>query len=395
MRATYDSLLPAVCVPAAELVQQAHSDVSVSGGVKYLLLDIREKRQWENGHIATAVHVNPTVLFTRAATAQLIADYSHLKGQHICLLGNDMRTYTQLADIAQAAVDRSPDTTAAQPLLDAFLAAIRDTGTAEVEQHRMYLTPRELLAMEKEDRRREEARKWRLGAGAAPPIAALISKDKAISRSPSPAQPPPSLPTPPTVPDSPAAGATTPPIAASSASSAAATADSAASADAAPAAEAELVYSFPATSPLMDPYTASFVHLFLENGFSHVSVCDGGYYACHELIMSYKKQQEQQKKTAPTAAAPTTATPPAAASSSTASSAATATAPGQTIELVDHVPCQLPVLLATSVRDVARKQAETAARSAEKGRGSQAGGRKEGGSREVGSRAGEREGSQG
>ena len=340
MRATYDSLLPAICVPTAELVQQAHSDVSVSGGVKYLLLDVREKRQWENGHIATAVHINPCVLFEPNRVAQLMRDYQHLNGQHISILGNEMRSYRHLADIAQATVDKSADTGAAQPLLDAFLAAIRETSMAEVEEHKAYLTPKELMLMEREDKRREEARKWRLGAGAAPPVAAVITKEKGSSRSPSPAQPIPAVIAPPSVPDSPAATTSSPPTPATSSVVDTSAADAASSdppPSPAPTSEppaAEVVYSFPATSPLMDPYTASFVHLFLSNGFTHVSVCEGGYHACHELVMSYKKQQEQQKKAAaavPPAGASATAATPAAAS-------AAATAPAQTIELVDHTP---------------------------------------------------------
>ena len=343
MRATYDSLLPAICVPAAELVQQAHSDVSVSGGVKYLLLDVREKRQWENGHIATAVHVNPSVLFEPSRVAQLMRDYQHLNGQHLCILSNDMRTYQQLADIAQATVDKSTDTGAAQPLLDAFLAAIRETSMNEVEEHRLYLTPKELMLMEREDKRREEARKWRLGAGAAPPVAAVITKEKGSSRSLSPAPPLPAVIPPPNVDDSLAATASSP--ATSVASPVVNTAETAASSDSSPspadAAEppiADIVYSFPATSPLMDPYTASFVHLFLSNGFSHVSVCEGGYKACHELVMGYKKQHEQQKKAQAAAASPTAATAAAAAAAATAPSSAfaVATAPSQSIELVDH-----------------------------------------------------------
>ena len=42
-----------------------------------------------------------------------------------------LRTTSQLADT----VDKSTDTGGAQPLLDVFLAAIRETNTAEVEQH--------------------------------------------------------------------------------------------------------------------------------------------------------------------------------------------------------------------------------------------------------------------
>ena len=342
MRATYDSLLPAICVPTAELVQQAHSDVSVSGAVKYLLLDIREKRQWENGHIATAVHVNPSVLFEPARVTQLMRDFQHLNGQHICILGNDMRTYQQLADIAQATVDKSTDTGAAQPLLDAFLAAIRETSMAEVEEHKLYLTPKELMLMDREDKRRDEARKWRLGAGAAPPVASVIIKEKGSSRSPSPAQPMPAVLSTPTVPDSLAANPAPADASMTASSDSVDAADTVSATDSSPslAATAEspavdVVYSFPATSPLMDPYTASFVHLFLSNGFSHVSVCEGGYHTCHDLIMSYKKQQEQQKKAAAVTAQPAVS---AAITPTSSTVTATATAPNQTIELVDHNP---------------------------------------------------------
>ena len=368
MRATYDSLLPSICIPSAELVQQAHSDVSVSGGVKYLLLDVREKRQWENGHIATAVHVNPSVLFEPARVAQLLRDYQHLNGQHICIVGNEKRTYQQLADIAQATVDKSTDTGAAQPLLDAFLAAIRETSMEAVEEHKMYLTPKELMVMDREDKRREEARKWRLGAGAAPPVAAVITREKGSSRSPSPAQLIPAVLAPPSVPDSPAATASSPttPIlspAVNPASDSAAAPESSSSPVTATAETpaADVVYSFPATSPLMDPYTASFVHLFLSNGFTHVSVCEGGYPACHDLIMSYKKQQEQQQqKKAASAASPTAAS--AATTPATAAITTPATAPSQTIELVDHTPinclCCSPHLYDTWRANKQRQQQE-------------------------------------
>ena len=354
MRATFDSLLPAICVPTAELVQQAHSDVSVSGGVKYLLLDVREKRQWENGHIATAVHINPSVLFEPARVAQLMRDYQHLNGQHLCILGNEMRTYQQLADMATATADKAADTGAAQPLLDAFLAAIRETSMEAVEEAKTYLTPRELMLMEREDKRREQAHKWRLGAGAAPPVAAVISKEKGSSRSSSPALPPPAVLAPPAVADSPAPAAAT---------DAAVTVDPSisAAAAAAEAAAAQIVHTFPATSPLMDPYTASFVHLFLSHGFTHVSVAEGGYPACHELVMNYKKQQEQQRKAA---------TPAGAVAASVATpAAAAATAPAQAIELVDHTPvnclCCSPHLY-DMWRANKQKQAQEAARKAER-----------------------------
>jgi hypothetical protein len=44
------------------------------------------------------------------------------------------------------------------------------------------------------------------------------------------------------------------------------------------------------TSPLMDSYTFTFLCLFMAHGFPYVSVCAGGFAACHDLVM-----QDRQK----------------------------------------------------------------------------------------------------
>ena len=340
MISTYDSLLPSLAIPATELVQAVHADLADTGpaSVKILPLDVREKRQWENGHLATAQHINPCCLFTPGGVERVLQRFSSIKGQHICIIGNEMRTYNTLVGMAgqqaQAAQQQQPSVSAT-PVLDGFLAAVRETSMEAVEAHRMYLTPKELMEMEREDLKREAGRKWQQGKGAAPPVAAvaLAVGPKGV-RAPSPAQALPLISPPVSLPASPLGSAASSPTSSSSPaeplpipSSSSATPPPSSTpepqfklpATAAPPA----VFSFPATSPIMDPYTASFVHLFLQAGFTHVSVCEGGYPAAHELVMSIRREREKARRLQQ-AAFPASA------------AAAVQTAVAPSIELVDH-----------------------------------------------------------
>ena len=327
---THDSLLPATSISAAELLQPVIAEGADGPPIRYILVDIREKRQWENGHVAGARHLNPCVLFDEEKLSQAMAEFEAVKGQHLCIIGPDMRAYNTLLAQATAASTASAGgagTVAAMPVLEEFQAAIRNATVDAEEGHRMYLTPRELLGMEKEDMKREAARKWQQGKGAAPPVAAALTglTGRLLSRSPSPAPlaastPPPTLPLEP----SSSTSAAAPPAAPSAANDAAVSdATSTPSAVATPV----LNLTFPATSPVTDPYTASFVHVFLQRGFPHVSVCEGGYPACHELILNLNKQKS---KAQPAAAALSPPPPP--------STAVVAPAVALVPELVSHHP---------------------------------------------------------
>ena len=327
---TYDSLLPALTTPVSELLQPVIAEGAEGPPIKYVMVDVREKRQWENGHVAGARHLNPCALFEEDKLEKALAEYDAVKGQHLCIIGPDMRTYNSLLGLATSASTASAGgagAVAAMPVLEGFLGAIRNATVDAEEGHRMYLTPRELVGMEREDLKREVARKWQQGKGAAPPVAAVITGAKA-SRSPSPAPAAASAPPPALTPEtnfSASTNAAQPAASSAAGDAAVAAGDPTASP---PAAAAPLLHlTFPATSPLTDPYTASFVHVFLQRGFPHVSVCEGGYPACHELILNLNKQKSRA--------------PPAAASSSPASppsTAAVALALPSVPELVSHHP---------------------------------------------------------
>ena len=356
---TYDSLLPSLSIPASEVVQQA-AGVGVAdgegGGVKLVLVDVREKRQWENGRLPTAHHINPCALFEEGKLQQVMAEFAPLKGQHLCFIGADVRTYATLLAMATASGSGgAADAVAAMPMLDGFLAAIRSTSMEAEEAHRTVLTPRELIGMERDDMKRESAKKWQQGKGAAPPVAAVVTAQKA-TRSPSPAPrvatatPPPSVAPALAVPAN-----TATPTSQAAVASAANGVSGMSEAAPAPAADSALNLSFPAVSPLMDPYTASFVHVFLQHGFPHISVCEGGYPACHDLILNTKKQ-----KAKPVAAAVSPAPPQSAAAASAAA-----------IDLVGHYPinclCCSPHLY-EKWREDKKKRQEEAERKAERER---------------------------
>jgi uracil phosphoribosyltransferase len=81
---------PCLLVDAEEIIQFCYNNNDRSPAtLKFFVLDCRSKRQYSNGHLPTAFHLDPDLLLRPAELQETVVALASMKNCHICFLNED------------------------------------------------------------------------------------------------------------------------------------------------------------------------------------------------------------------------------------------------------------------------------------------------------------------
>jgi hypothetical protein len=276
---SYSELLPCLTVPAAEIVQQAYSDLPSDGGadasgqMKYIVLDVRTAQEFAAGHLPCAIHISPSLLHIPSQLEALVSEkqYGGMRECHFCFVGAEAASFAEVQTQTSGSTGgfhalkipahRRP---VAPPSPSSSLFALAESS--RLDSGRDALAALQLQSVPVRD-------VTAVDGGATPVMGGEVglsvvvgspisrhdsSTNSGVLYRPDMDGASPSVFSP--VATSPNGRPSNPHIVA---------------------------------SPLLDSALASFVHFFLSRGFAHLSVCEGGFPAVHGLV---KMQQDAWRK---------------------------------------------------------------------------------------------------
>lgn len=248
----YISDVPCLLLPAAEIVNTIYHDMLENNSIKYLLFDLRSRQEYDNGHLSCAIHIDTLTLMQHIREhdqqyiQHFLQSYQQLHDCHLCFIPHTTNTFQNVLYYYQQQQSINPRNAHSLPnrnISNSDVTCVNQSNSATINV-RNFIDTRDLIVNKDEADNQGENEPQAIttddGLQQSTNTNTVLHSINAINAG-QPVDDRPPLP-------------------------------------------------FFASVSLLDAQTAAVVALFVDNGFNHVSVCEGSgtEYNARALRMFYR-----------------------------------------------------------------------------------------------------------